>query len=313
MTASSSAPAFQPLETIAQLLAAAARHGLSLTAEGAALDTLGLDFLVVHARDPDGVRWVVRAPRRADVVAAAATEARILALVRRTLPVAVPDWRVHAAEVIAYPRLDGVPAVTLEDGAPTWNVLDPAAPAPAFLDTMAAALAALQAIPADEVRAAGVPVRSIAEERAELARILDLTRAHLAPPEPVWARWQRWLADDASWPAHAVLCHGDLHPGHMLLDDGARLTGVLDWTEARATDPSVDLALFHMCFGRAALEALVDRLARLGARTWPRLVEHAIERTTVFPALGAEWALRTGNAAVLEQSRAQLAAAEAPP
>jgi hypothetical protein len=68
--------------------------------------------------------------------------------------------------------------------------------------------------------------------------------------------------------------------------------------------------MFHGCFGRAWLEALLPRFEKAGGRTWPRLVDHAAERWAVFPALAAEWALQRDNAAVLEHARGFLASAE---
>jgi hypothetical protein len=44
------------------------------------------------------------------------------------------------------------------------------------------------------------------------------------------------------------------------------------------------------------------------ARSGPGLAAHAAERWAAFPALAAEWALRTKNEAALEHTRAQLAA-----
>src|SRR5690606_26422291 len=99
------------------------------------------------------------------------------------------------------------------------------------------------------------------------------------PSQAMVERWERWLAGP-TWPDHVSLIHGDLHPGHMLLTDGV-LTGVLDWTEAEVTDPSIDLAMFGGCFGRAALADLVARMTALGARTWDSLVDHAMERWAV--------------------------------
>ena len=301
---------WQPLDTVADLLAAAARQGLHVTTDQADFDRSGLDFLVVHACDAHGVPWIVRTPRRAELLATMRTEARVLALVAPRLPVAVPEWRIYADDVIAYPRLEGVPAVSFDPASgPTWHRLDPAAPGEAFVDGYAAVLAALQAIEPLVAVAAGTPTRTIAEVRSHLRRAADETRAVLAPGAAVWARWQRWLDDDAGWPAHVALVHGDLHPGHMLLDEAGRLTGVLDWTEAQVTDPSIDLAMYFGCFGRAALETLVARFERRGGRTWPGLVEHAAVRWSIFPALAAEWALRTGNDGALEFARTQLAQA----
>lgn len=302
-------PAFAPLTTLDELLAAARRHGLALTASAGDLDQTGLDFLVVHASDEAGTRWVVRTPRRADVVASARGEQRVLAFLRGRLPVAIPDWRLFQPEVIGYPRLGGTPVVTIDAGAPTWNVVDPAAPSPIFLDSMAALFASLAAVPVDAAAAAGVPVVAMAESRAALRRAMDTTREVLAPPPGVWARWQRFVDDDAMWPASPLaLVHGDLHPGHLLVDDTARVTGVLDWTEAKVTDPALDLAMFHGCFGRAALTALIDRVAPAGGIPRANLEARAVERWAAFTVLGAEWALRTGNTAVLEHAAGHLAA-----
>ncbi|MDC0674979.1 macrolide 2'-phosphotransferase [Nannocystis radixulma] len=300
-----------PPTSAAGLLARARRHGCELTAASDELETTGLDFVVAHATDAAGAPWIVRAPRRAEVLAGARVEARVLALVSGRLPVAVPEWRVYAPEVIAYPRIAGVPAVTVTAAGPTWNIVDPADPSPVFLVSMARTLVALQAIAPEAAREVGVPVSTSAAMRARLAEAMAATREVLQPSVRVWARWQRWLHSDALWPAHTALAHGDLHPGHMLLAADARLIGVLDWTEARVDDPALDLAMFHGCFGRAALARLVERFAAHGGRTWPGLVEHAGERWAAFAVAGAEWALRAGQTDMLVHARAQLAAIDA--
>ena len=293
------------IETAGDLIGLAGLHGLELSAD-TDLDGSGLDFRVLHAEDSQGTPWILRTPRRPEVAVAAQVEARLLRLVRPRLPVAVPDWRVHSHDLIAYPRLAGTPAVTIGQAGPTWNVIDPAAPPDRFLDSFAGLVAALQAISPDEASGAGAPVDAMDDVRAALARSMEETRAALEPSHELWARWQRWLASDL-WPAHTALVHGDLHPGHMLLDEEGRLTGVLDWTEARVTDPSIDLALFAGSFGAGALDALLARIDAAGGRTWPRLAEHAVERWAAFPVLVASWALRTGDAGVLAHARRLLA------
>ena len=302
----SSDPGTELPATPAALLALAAAHGLVLTADGD-FDTTGLDFLVVHAHDAAGTPWIVRTPRRADVYASTRVEARVLARVGPCLPVAVPTWQIHAPNIIAYPRIIGTPAVTVTASGPQWHIVDPAAPSPVFLDSFARRLAALQAI----APAAEIPTTTIPEVRRELADVMLATREALRPSAALWSRWQRWLADDALWPEHVALVHGDLHPGHMLLAADGRLVGVLDWTEACFGDPSIDLAMFFGCFGRSALAELLPRFAAAGGRTWPGLLAHAAERWAAFPALSAAWALRTGNDAVIEYARGQLAAIEA--
>ncbi|WP_437818460.1 macrolide 2'-phosphotransferase [Sorangium sp. So ce1078] len=307
-TLSPASSSFAPIDSVGALLDAARREGLRLVATHEGFDQTGLDFLAVHARDEEGVPWIVRTPRRLAVVASARVEARVLALVRKHLPVAVPDWRVHTDQVIAYPRLGDVPAVTVDPEAGVrWNRVDPAAPSAAFIASMAEALAALQRVGAAAIEAAGVPVKSIDETRAAHARAMDETRAALDPPDALWARWQRWLANDAVWPRHLALVHGDLHPGHMLLDEGGRLTGILDWTEAHLGDPSIDFALFVGAFGKAALDECIARFEAAGGTTWPGLAAHALERWAAFPALAAKWGVESGNEGVIAHARSMLA------
>lgn len=296
-----------PISTVEALLAAARRAGLAVTApEGADLDRSGLDFLVVHATDAAGVPWIVRTPRRPDVVVATRTEARVLQLVGPRLPVGVPDWRVHTDDVIAYPRLGGVPASTFGDGVVTWNV-DQTEPSDVFIDSVARAYAALAAISLEDVRAAGVPEKPLDAMREAHARAIETTREALDPPAALVARWQAWLGS-STWPTQLGFVHGDLHPGHLLIDEAGELTGILDWTEGHAGDPSLDFAMFLGCFGRRALDRLLARFAHHGGTVFPHLAEHAAERWAFFPVLGAEWALRTHNEGIIEFARSQLGA-----
>lgn len=302
----SALPAPPPITTPAELLAAAGRYGLELTTEHADFDASGLDFLVLHAEDDAGVPWIVRTPRRPDVVQGAQREARTLRALRGAMPFEVPDWRVHARDVIAYPRLPGTPAWTLGPNGVS-HALDPANLAEPFLESYARAIAALQSVPLERAADAGIRIETLELARGVMAGAMSATREVLAPPEAVWARWQRWTEDDAMWPEHAALVHGDLHPGHLLLDEDQRITGILDWTEARVSDPSIDLMMLAGCFGRAALEAFMPHFERAGGVTWPRIVEHTLERWAAYPVLVAAWALETGNEAVMEHARVHLA------
>ncbi len=302
---------FQPLSSPAELLQAAQSHGLVLTTDEPELDGTGLDFLVLHARDERGVPWVVRTPRRQVVLDSARVEARVLSLVRPAMPVAVPDWRVFGDTIIAYPRLGGTPAVTLEAGTPTWHHVAPGSLPDAFLASYAKALCALLAIPPAAAAHAGVPHQTVREAREQLREQMLATRDALSPGPKTWARWQRWLNNDALWPAESKMVHGDLHPGHLLLDANATLVGILDWTEAKVTDPSFDLAMFFGCFGADALERLAPHLRAHGAPLSPGWEQHAQERWAAFPITGAAWALRNESHAILDYARQQLAEAEA--
>jgi aminoglycoside phosphotransferase (APT) family kinase protein len=132
----------------------------------------------------------------------AAVEATILARVAPHLPVAVPDWRYHDDELIAYAKIAGTPMVTLETGAPVWNQIDPAAPSDAFVESYARAIAALQAVPTDDL-----PRETQAEIRARLARAATLAGELISPTAALQARWQRFLGG-GTWPPHLALVHG---------------------------------------------------------------------------------------------------------
>jgi GTPase len=304
-------PAKGSVDSVEKLVELACRYGLDLEPERDALDGSGLDFRALHARDRAGTRWIVRTPRRPSVVEAARVEGRVLELVAPRLPVEVPHWRIHAHDLIAYPRLSGRPVVEVAaDGEVCWNVVDPGDPKEAFVESVAQALARLQSIGVREVEAAGVPVTAIERVREALARDMQTTREVLEPSEAIWARWTRWLERNDGWPDAPALVHGDLHPGHMLVDAGGRLLGILDWTEAAATDPSVDIAVFLGCFGERATADLLLRFERAGGRTWPGLLEHAAERWAFSPVLAAAWALRNDSELALRHARDQLAALE---
>lgn len=289
-------------ERMQEILATAREHGLRLVAGESRLDASGADFLAVHAVDEEGVPWIVRVPRRPDAAERMAAEERALRLVRGRLPVAVPEWEVFSPGMVAYRRLAGHPAAVVdpEAGGYVWR-FDERRPPGAFLDTLAGALAALHGIEPEAARAAGLPVRGPDEVRQGHAARMERAREVLRVPEAVWRRWQRWLADDdGCWPEHSAPIHCDLHPAHILVDEGSRVTGLLDWTEAQVADPAADFALQYATMGRAVLAELLDRYRAAGGRVWPRMAEHVAEVWSAYPAVIAEFALLSGEEAPLQ-------------
>jgi aminoglycoside phosphotransferase (APT) family kinase protein len=86
-----------PLSTDS-ILSLASRHHLKLQTDSLKIDESGLDFQVAIAKDYDGQSWLLRIPRRLDVLPAAAREKGILDLIRPHLPVQVPHWKIHTNE-----------------------------------------------------------------------------------------------------------------------------------------------------------------------------------------------------------------------
>lgn len=302
---------YASVENVDEALEMAARHGLELLADEQAVDESGLDFKVIHATDEDEVGWILRIPRRCELLVASRLEERILRLVGPRLPVEVPRWRLHTPHLIAYRSLGGVPGWTvLESGELQWNMLDPSAPAQEFFDSTARFLLALQAIPKEEVAAVGAPVRTMDEIRRGRVQMMEEMIPVLEPEPSVIIRWRQWLEDEESWPRHSALIHGDLHPGHMLLKPDGSVVGVLDWTEAAVGDPGRDLSVFFGCFGHAGLERMLGSFEAAGGRLWPGVASYIEELWAFYPVVVAEWAVRTGHEGALEHARAHLAAVE---
>ncbi|QDL09202.1 hypothetical protein DP113_15945 [Brasilonema octagenarum UFV-E1] len=299
------------INSTAEFLAVAQKHGLRLNAENVELNASGVDFLVAFATDEDGIPWVLRAPRRSDVIERAANENRVLNLLRKHLPVAVPEWRVNTEDLIAYPRLAGTPAATVNPVAKNYDwYIDQQSPSVTFVDSLAGAIAGLHTIDHDAACEAGVRVLQPVEVRQSLAKKMDQAKPLLRVSDLVWQRWQNWLADDTYWPKHSALIHGDLHPGHMLVDQDHRVTGLIDWTEAEVADPATDFAAYYAIFGESALADLLQRYQDAGGRVWPRMQDHIVELYCACPVAIAMFVLLTGDDTYLEPAQMMLSAHE---
>ncbi|MFC6008302.1 phosphotransferase [Angustibacter luteus] len=195
----------------------------------------GMDFDVAVVTDGQQRRWVVRAPRRTAAAVAADTEARLLPVLGRLLPVPVPQPAGRAAlpeggSALVYPYLPGRP-------------VDPAelAAGSALAAEIGRAIAALHEI--DPAVADDVGLASYSGEEYRQRRLSDVDRAAATGhvPAPLLARWERALEDVTRWHYVPTLVHGDLAPEHVLVHDGA-VSGLIDWGDACVADPADDLA-----------------------------------------------------------------------
>jgi aminoglycoside phosphotransferase (APT) family kinase protein len=132
----------------------------------------------------------------------------------------------------------------------------------------------------------------------------------------------RAMADDlrrlSRWPAHAkllaslherlhaidaptplgdgTLLHMDFHPANVLID--ARGAWVIDWTNARAGAPALDVAMTWVLLTTSGGSA--------GARTFARLFLRHVDRAAARAALPEAAALRLADRNVREDERAAL-------
>lgn len=290
----------------AELCALAARHGLELDASTMTLHELGLDFRVGIARDSSGEAWVLRVPRRSGMEAQIAAEAAILELVAAARIVAAPRWTIRSAELIAYPAVPGEPGLAIDaEGVQHWRI-DPSSLR--YATRLGELLARLHTVDVERARAAGVTVESPSEVRARWRTELDRVTSHFEVAASKRHRWEAWLAADALWPTWSSFTHGELYPAHVLVDAEENITGVIDWTTAKVSDPARDFAFQRAIASPEAFAATVDAYARAGGRVWPGLGEHASELYAASPVAYGLYALQTGEAAHLAAARAALAA-----
>ncbi|MEU0488639.1 macrolide 2'-phosphotransferase [Nocardiopsis sp. NPDC006139] len=294
------------MSTIDDVIALAAAHGLELRPESADVNEAGLDYRVVMADDTEGRRWVLRVPRRADVSAGMAAEARVLDLVAPALAaggVAVPDWQVRGPDLVAYPALPGSPGLTLSGGEPEWH-MDPADPG--YAERLGRLLARLHSITPERAGAAGVEVRTPAQVRRSWAEDIARVREEFTVAPALAGAWQDWLEDDTCWPPSTVMTHGEIYPAHVLFDGDGTITGVLDWTTARVDDPARDLAAQYGAAGEEMLRAAVSAYGEAGGRVHPGLIAQARHLWDASPIGHALYALTTRDGADLAAAAAAL-------
>lgn len=283
------------------------QHGLQLETDSISLNESGMDFQVAFARDENGRNWILRIPRRTDVDEKVSYESKVLDLLKKSFSLEVPDWRILSTELIAYPMLSGKPiaVIDLEILNYVWSI-DHLSPSPVFIRSLARAIAALHAVSPEKARTAGLKIKSPVEAREAMKTRIESARETIGVEEQLWQRWQAWLNNDACWPAHSVLIHGDLQAAHILVDDTEKVTGFIDWTEAEIADPATDFVPFLMAFGEEALDKLLDAYREAGGKTWTGMSGHIREMHAAYPAAIAEFALQTGEEFHMNMARQAL-------
>ena len=208
-------------------------------------------------------RWVDRRPRRPEVAPRLRAEAALLPRLAPLLPLAVP-----------------VPVVLDEEPLRVRHVLVPGEPCrPEKLGADDGALVGrFLRVLHDSGREvwAGSGVPDAAASRAELLTLIADLDARVLPllPDARRAEGAR-LLEAVAEPGPVRLVHGDLGPQHLLVTEG-RVSGVVDWCDARVLDPALDLAWTLHGTPAAFAEALaaaygVDDPVRDRSLLWRRL------------------------------------------
>lgn len=291
-----------------QVIEIAKKHNLILKEETMQFNESGLDFQVVFALDESGIDWVLRLPRREDVMPRTRVEKQALDLVNQYVKsFQAPNWIIYTDELIAYKKLDGVPAGTIDHniGNYVWEIDINNVP-PSFHMSLGRVLAELHSIPSDKATEFGLIVQTPEEARKSMKQRMNDVKTKFGVGEKLWNRWQSWVNDDEMWPKKTGLIHGDVHAGHTMIDKEANVTGLIDWTEAKVTDISNDFVFNYKAFGEEGLEALIIAYKEAGGYYWPKMKEHIIELVAAYPVSIAEFAIVSGAEEYVQMAKKAL-------
>lgn len=209
----------------------------------------GIDHLALEI-DGDLVARIAtsQADRRSEQVA---REARLLDLLAKLLPVAVP-------KVVASDPRAGLLVVTKIHGS---SLLDRPSPDPQDLvPALAGVLGTLHGIP--QALTSGIvdlddtpPSAWLEEAMAVYTRVAQrLDRAERLTVE-------RFLARPPPPPAREhVLCHNDLGAEHLIVDGDDSLVGIIDWSDGALADAAVDLGRLGRDLGPSVATRIATEL-----------------------------------------------------
>ncbi|SEN72806.1 macrolide phosphotransferase [Amphibacillus marinus] len=284
------------------------KHGLNILLDSITFNESGVDFQVAYAKDEYDNKWILRIPRRRESLRHAQLEQEALAIIGQHASFEVPKWSIISEEFVAYQQLGGNPAATIDMELQDyiWSFDNMKVPAE-YNHSLGQALANLHALPQAPFKKIGIEYLPANQLRSHMKeRMKKVNQTYDINPSR-WQCWQDWLADDTLWPTHVGVKHGDLHPGHILINNNYQVTGIIDWTEVGIADVSVDFMSHYLLFGQTGLRQLLDAYQNAGGKTWPRMNEHIVNLLTTSGITVAEYAETSGLPEMHETAKQMLA------
>ena len=223
----------------------------------------GWDF---DAYEIDG-RWVFRFPKRREYDGRFLSELALLDEIAGQLPLPVPLYEFRGQPCQAFPyHFGGYAKLT---GQPARDV-DPSGPA---LDAIAAQfgdfLHCLHECGVDRFSKLGLygPADEGTADEHRKETLDCLVKLKSVLPGKAYERCLKLFQDPSRMPPRhsgpLCLVHGDLLPGHMLIDvDARRVTGIIDWSDAAISDPMGDFVGLWMWGGDDLVEGALRAYQR---------------------------------------------------
>ncbi|WP_227397035.1 macrolide 2'-phosphotransferase [Jeotgalibacillus aurantiacus] len=294
-----------------EVINSAKKEGLVISEEGLKINESGVDFRVASGVDQSGEKWILRMPRRKESMRHAGKEKLGLDTLSGLVSFQVPKWSIFTDHLIAYKQLDGVPAATIdmEKQAYVWE-LDEQNPPEIFYESLGRVMADLHSADVRMFKQTGVPIIQAQDLRSSMKIRMDKINEQFEIHPSLWERWQAWLSNEKLWPSHTGLRHGDLHPGHILINAQHAVTGLIDWTEMAVDDVSIDFTAHYQIFGEKGLDKLINAYDNAGGITWSKMKEHIKELLAASPLTVAEYAIVSGIPEMKEMAEQMLSQGE---
>ena len=216
-------------------------------------------------------RTVFRFPRREIAVELIELEAAVLPRVEQSLPLPISAPHFVGKPCDRYPRpFAGYPILPGEELA---RVDLDAAQYVELATVLGTFLRALHAMDVERLVEAGLPGDKIGRmDHARrmpqfVARAAELREAGIDCDFDTLAAFLESVAPAGVRADRACLVHGDLYARHILID-GGRASGVIDWGDAHAGDPAIDLSVMYGTLPPgAAREAFVGAYGQIDEET----------------------------------------------
>lgn len=236
--------------------------------------------------------WVFRFPRRQLGADCLESEKAALPRLAGHLPITVPALRWFGQPGDGFPwHFTGAAWI---EGRALSSCRLPESQRGNLAEPLAEFLQALHAVTAEEAREWGVPPDTI--ERLEPSRRIPQARDYLeraavmglVDDAEAWNPVFNQFLHDAGPPVDACLLHGDLYARHLLLDDQARPSGVIDWGDTHVGDRAIDLAAAWLILPPADRVRFRDAYGSVPATAWSRARFRAVCHAAIVTVYAAE-------------------------
>ncbi len=244
-------PARSPLALAA--LASAAIKGME-PAQTRPIESAADDVDAALIQDSLKRVWIVRAPRNTAAGLRMDQEGHLIEQLMSWLPFGLPQVEGTATltgggRAVVHRQLPGHPMRPLE-------LLH----RPGLAASLGRAIAAIHDLPVRLVEEAGLPVYSADEYRFRRLAEVDRAAATGQVPPRLLSRWERAVEEVGAWRFVPRCVHGDLAEENVLVE-GDRITGIVEWAEARVGDPADDFARLALGSNEPALDPVLAAYA----------------------------------------------------